>query len=246
MNYRLLILVPLLGVIACGKQAASVGSPQPVVAAEPSDGDKIESAPKKEAPASALAAGGSFKFTDDEAGKIFSKILVPTSPPPLSPLASKGQSERILPAGIAEPRPASLPSSLVPVRIPLPPRVDARPSPLPERVPVDFTGLQPDRPEHIKLPVGGLTRLPTPDVKQPVTVPILGRPVPDRASLDDPTAEFTASSVFNKNLPLRTTTAPFVKTNLPDPFENSEAAKVKIAPKEDPATSLGNPPPPKS
>jgi hypothetical protein len=241
MNYRLLILVPLLGAIACGKQAASVGSPQPVVAAEPSDGDKIESAPKKES----LTAGGSFKFTDDDAGKIFSKILVPLPPPPLSPLATKAQSERILPAGIAEPRPATLPSSLVPVRIPLPSRVDARPSPLPERVPADIAGLHSDRPERIELPVGGLTRLATPDVRQPVTVPILGRPVPDRASLDDPTAEFTASSVFNKNLPLRTTAAPFVKTNLPDPFENSEAAKVKIAPKEDPATSLGNPPPPK-
>src|SRR5262245_48993599 len=133
MSYRLLLLVPLLGAIACGKQAASVGSPQPIVAAEPSDGDKDDAASKKVAAGQYQAAVGSFTCTDDYAGKIFSKILVPMPPPPLSPLTTKGQSERILPVGIAEPRPATLPSSLVPVRIPLPTRIDARPSPLPER-----------------------------------------------------------------------------------------------------------------
>ena len=76
-------------------------------------------------------------------------------------------------------------------------------------------------------------------------VPILARPTVTRASLDDPTEEFTALSILSDKLPLRATTAPFVKVNLPDPTENVEAAKVKVVVSEDPIKSIGNPPPPR-
>jgi hypothetical protein len=51
--------------------------------------------------------------------------------------------------------------------------------------------------------------------------------------------------MINDKLPLRATEAAFVRVNLPDPFENSAAVKVKIDVKDDPLTALGNPPPPK-
>lgn len=238
-------LVPL-ALAGCGKQGQSVGSPPPVVAAEPSGEDVPKDALAKQAPAAPpLAAGGEFKFPEDDAGKMLSKLLPPVPPPALAPLPPKGPSKRDLPAAIAQPRPAGLPDSVTLVRVPVPARLDPKPTALPERVPFDLAGVQPQRPEPIVLPVGGLTRLDAPDVKQPVALPILARTIPDRAPLEDPTTDFTAGSIINNNLPLRTTPAPFVKTNLPDPFENSEPAKVKLAPKDDPATALGNPPPPK-
>ena len=117
--------------------------------------------------------------------------------------------------------------------------------PLPDRVPLELAQTFPNLPERIEFPVGSLTKWEMLDVKQPAPLSILARLTPDRASLDDPTLEFTAQSILNNKLPLRSTEAPFVKVNLPDPFENVEAAKVKVAIKQDPLTALGNPPPPK-
>ena len=83
-------------------------------------------------------------------------------------------------------------------------------------------------------------------VKQSTNAPTaLARPTPDRASLEDPTTEFTARSILSDNLPLRVTMALFVKVNLPDPFENAEPAKVKLTIPDDPAKALGNPPLPR-
>ena len=95
------------------------------------------------------------------------------------------------------------------------------------------------------MPVGSLTSFETPDVKEPAPVPILARPTQSRASLDDPTVDFTAGSIINDNLPLRSTVAGYVKVNLPDPGENVEAARVKVVVSEDPLKSIGYPPPPR-
>jgi hypothetical protein len=84
------------------------------------------------------------------------------------------------------------------------------------------------------------------DPSKPAELPLLSsKPVPDRASLADPTVEFTARSVISIVLPLRADPAGFVRINLPDPFEHAAAAKPRTTVPEDPNRSLGSPPPPK-
>ena len=235
--------------IGCGKSDGPGTSPglQPVAAAnEQANQDPAKGAdPKDAAKGTPLPAGGTFTFPADDGGKILGRILPPMPPAPLGPLPARTASERALPAFLAAPDASSMPATVTPRPYPQPMRIAPRPTPLPDRVPFDLSLRELDRPEIIVLPVGGLTRIDPLDVKSPVDLPILARPTPDRAPLDDPTAEFTAKSVINANLPLRVTLALFVKVNLPDPFENAEAAKVKLTIPDDPAKALGSPPPPK-
>jgi hypothetical protein len=58
------------------------------------------------------------------------------------------------------------------------------------------------------------------DVNQPPPLPPLGGPVPDRASLEDPTAEYSVTAALAAVVPLRTSPAPFQRQGIPDPFEN--------------------------
>ena len=68
--------------------------------------------------------------------------------------------------------------------------------------------------------------------------PLSTRPVPNRGPLTDPTIEFTARSVISLNLPLRTEPTGYIRINLPDPFENAEAAKPRTPVMENPNRSL--------
>src|SRR5580698_7080525 len=53
----------------------------------------------------------------------------------------------------------------------------------------------------------------------PVPLPILvAQPLPDRASLEDPTTEVSLADAILGIIPKRTTPAPFQKQTLPDPF----------------------------
>lgn len=234
--------------IGCGRSDAPGESTtvRPIVAREQPQNEPAKSADAREETKSAhLAAGGSFAFPADEGGKILSRILPPSKPAALSPLPSKSASERPLPAFLAAPDATGTPTTLAPKPFPQPPRTAPRPMPLNDRVPIELAQREIDRPEVVVLPVGGLTKIDALDLKKPVHLPILARPTADRASLEDPTTEFTARSILNDNLPLRVTMALFVKVNLPEPFENAEPAKVKITIPDDPAKALGNPPLPR-
>jgi hypothetical protein len=241
------LFLPLIVVaFGCSKSNGPSPSVQPVAAQEQAKGEPAKSAEsKEEIKGVRLAAGGSFTFPADDGGKILGQILPPKAPAPLGPLPAKIASERSLPAYLAAPDAATIPASLAPRPYPQPMRVASRPTPLPDRVPSDLAKREVDLPESVVLPVGALTKIDPLDVKQSVALPILARPTTDRASLEDPTTEFTARSIVNNNLPLRVTLSLFVKVNLPDPFENAEPAKVKITIPDDPAKALGNPPLPR-
>jgi hypothetical protein len=244
-GFALFVSLPCLG---CAKPGVSeVASPALLMVADvPAADDKSPAPAAKDPPAAPLTSGGEFKFREDDAGKIFARLLPPSGPAPLAPLVSrKNPIDRALPSVIANPETGISSNSFELPRLPLLPRGEPKPSPLTDRTPLEFAQLELMMPEQIAMPVGALTKLETPDVKQPVAVPILANPAPNRASFDDPTVEFTAQSILNDNLPLRSTTAPFVKVNLPDPTENVGAVKIKAVVNEDPLISIGNPPPPK-
>jgi len=47
--------------------------------------------------------------------------------------------------------------------------------------------------------------------------------------LTDPTAEVSLAAVVAQPVPVRTTRAPFVRFNLPDPFEHAQAVRLRAA-----------------
>ena len=79
----------------------------------------------------------------------------------------------------------------------------------------------------MKLPAGPKIGWPSQDVNQPIPLPILARQVTDRASLDDPSGEASLVAALAPTVPDRTTPAPFLKLNLPDPFEHRNAVRLR-------------------
>ncbi len=77
-----------------------------------------------------------------------------------------------------------------------------------------------------------------PVVSRTVALPPLSQPRADRAPLDDPTTEVSRTAVLAAALPVRETLAPFLKLNLPDPFEFHLPLKLKTAGAEDPCLPL--------
>jgi hypothetical protein len=74
-------------------------------------------------------------------------------------------------------------------------------------------------PEETSLPTVDRARVPSPNVHEPVALPILALPVPDRASLDDPTGDASTEAALAATLPQRVTPAPFLRLTVPDPYE---------------------------
>lgn len=185
-----------------------------------------------------------FAFPKDAGGEWVAKVVTPAVPPALPAAQPVTPRERILPAyldgspSLAEP--ASAPPLLknADLKTPLP-------TPLPDRVPVELAPPMPLLPDRQPLPTHPLTRDERPDVSLPVLLPTLSPvPVPERASLADPTTEFTAQSVISVVLPLRLEPTGFLRLNLPDPFETRGQRSTTVLPDE-PNRALGNPPPPK-
>ena len=182
-----------------------------------------------------VADGGAFAFPDDAGGKALAKTLPPTVPPAMPASTPVAPREPKLPDFLVAPAPPLPDAASSPPRLALAPTREPRPVPLPDRVPLDLGGVIPDLPTRPELVTGSLTRTEGRDVSQPAALPPLSpKPVADRAPLTDPTAEFTAASVISPTLPLRTEPTGFVRINLPDPFENTDAAKVRTPVAEDP------------
>jgi hypothetical protein len=236
------VIVAVLAAFGCAKQPDRVESMvvQPVAAAEQSVLTSEIATHKEESSALTRVAA----FADDGAGKLLSQLMMPGSPAFRARLEQKGPGERPPPTSIARPDPPATGVALIPATYPSPAAAELRRVVLAERVPADFAPLV-NVPQRTEFVVAFIPGIPAPDAKRRVALPILARPTLDRASLEDPTADFTAQSIVNNKFPPRSTPAPFIRVNLPDPFENAEAVKVKTIIKEDPLTAVGNPPPPK-
>lgn len=235
--------------ISCGKPNAPAVGEKANVVPQPEGQELAAQEPKKDAQPVAkqpiVVEGPAFRFPEDAGGKLLEKTLPPRSPWKLSGPAATGALPRSVPVYIDDPR---VPFASQPFTTPLL-KVNSgtgpRPITLSERVPQDLAHAFPEVPTKLVMPEGGLTKVPTPDVRRPAELPILARQTPDRAPLTDPTTEFTNRSVIAETLPLRTTEAPFVKVNIPDPFENAETVRPRVPTPEDPAQSLGTPPTPR-
>ncbi len=238
---RFLVDVLLTALIGCGGTTVSGPAAVAVSAEEAPD----QAAPAPVAEAAPTEADG-FRFPDDRGGAMLARRLPPSGQ--VAPAEAPSTGPRRLP----------VPSALESPSVPLPPnqglvprlpagkdRTPPRPRPLAEEPPLSDYRLDPERPHEHVLPAGARARRPGPDVNQPAALPVLAGPAPDRASLDDPTADFSASAVRAATPPVRATPAPFLRLTLPDPFEYRDAARVRTPPPDDapPVTASPRPPP---
>src|SRR5439155_14953385 len=114
--------------------------------------------------------------------------------------------------------PAILPPSTSP---PLHRRVDnrkksARAQELADASPLHDQFALPRLPESPHLPAGPRLRVASPDVNQPIPLPVLGQRAPDRAALDDPTVDVSLALALAISPPLRLVPAPFLRLALPN------------------------------
>ena len=65
-------------------------------------------------------------------------------------------------------------------------------------------------------------------------MPVLGRPLNERVSLDDPTSEFANAAIVAPGVNVPLASADFVKVSLPDPFELADHVKPKVPPAAEP------------
>jgi hypothetical protein len=241
MKSRRLILIGVLGILlaSCSRQSVAEPAPEGRAAAPvPNQSKPLAVLVQKTSAGSAQKDSGQpaegFPFPDDKGGKLVAKALEPGEKP--GSAAHKTSGPKSFPAASFLENPA-LP--LKPYTGGLPkidwngPGRPVRPRHLAEEVPlVSYRGA-PNLPAVPALPAGPLVRLQSPDPNEVPPLPLLARPVPDRASLADPTVEASSAAALANSIPVRTQPAPFVRLNLPDPFEHHHAVRVRTPPSED-------------
>ncbi len=159
-----------------------------------------------------------FAFSDDAGGRLLAKVLPPKDVEAAPRTPSHSPRRRIEmpidPPSLPLPsRTVNLPRSLASDQ-----RLAFRPRLVTEEsldLPTDAPRLPPAPP----LPDNGRIRVPSPDVNRPIPLPILARPVADRASLDDPTLAASNAAALAAPIPPRSHKAPFLKQSLPDPYD---------------------------
>src|SRR5262245_31001084 len=193
--------------------------------------------------AGSLACAGEpagFPFTDDKAGQMLSKLLALVEPG-ATRAGSAGPQRRTPLSRIDNPEVPLAPVSAEAPRSKPRPAAQTKPRPLPEGPPLDKLRQDPLRPKGVELPPGTRIRLQSVDVNQPLPLPILGSAQPDRASLTDPTTEASRLAALQNMIPERTGPAPFVRINLPDPFEHTHAVRLRTPPPESAAPPPAEP-----
>jgi hypothetical protein len=164
-------------------------------------------------------AAEGFRFPDDPAGEMLSKILTPSEK---KPQLYPSSQPRLLSASPAVEHPVLPlpPAHVEATRLPQTKRPLIRPRPLAEERPILGNQLVPELPQAKVLAASDRVRLASVDPRQPTPLPISAQPVNDRFPIEDVTAEASLAGVLSSPPPARTAPAPFIKTRSPDPFEN--------------------------
>jgi hypothetical protein len=232
------VVLPLAGLLlalaGCGRTSVAIA---PAGAAAADEKPRPAAQDARPEGAKAAAAGDGFRFPDDSGGELLGKLLTP----PVKPAPGEdrtGPHRFARSSAVESPRLPLPPTRLEPARMPAQ-NVSGltRPGPLPEGVPLLSYYGKPEPPEAPRLTAGEPVREPSVDVNRPLPLPVLGQETPDRAPVDDPTAEASLAAALAAPLPQRTTPAPFLRLGVPDPFENRRTVRLP-APAEEPAVPV--------
>lgn len=222
-----------------------VGCARSSVAIDPVKGDGPLRPPVD--PARAVAArgdktvpGDKFEFPADKGGKLLGETLRPGQKAADAPATPPAPRPLVAPPAVARPE---VQLSLPPLGLPRPtltPKAPPlRPHILPEEAPLSAYRSDPRAVRPIYLAHGALVVVPSADVNLPPWLPFLASLGIDRAPTDDPTGEDSQKIALSAAIPIRANPAPFLRLNLPDPFENGQVVRLRALPPEDPTPSAG-------
>jgi len=237
-SWRRFLLATAVGATAgCGSsprpagEAVAVAAPEPPAAPAAAQPAAPAPAPKPADP----PAG--FAFPTDAAGRALPRVVTPAPPdPPPTERFAEAPQPRTLPTKIASPEPIGRTVYALPPVLPARP-AGLKPAAPAERVPVvlgvgaDAVPVRPTLPES-----PGVTAR-APDVSRPPPLPVLGRRLSDRASLDDPTAEAANAAIAARPAGLPWNLSAFVRPVVPDPFELAGQVKPTVPPAAEPGLS---------
>ena len=222
-----------LGLLGCNQSPPAVPDVA-VVAAQQADAKPADAAqtpvvqPKKDEPPPV------FPFPNDAAGKALPKVVSPPSPPlPATEKFGTAPKVRTAPNKLVEPEPLSKMLYSPPPLLPAKP-AGVRPTSPTERVPLDLGFGASKVPAKPLLPDSPGIAIKARDAKLPPDLAPLARQLPDRASLDDPTAEPGNLIIVSRTPMLVLGLAGFLKSVLPDPFEFADQVKPRVLPTAEP------------
>lgn len=173
----------------------------------------------------------SFRFPEDAGGALLAKLLPPSQAGgpsadrargPRRPMTRRELDAPTLPLPPAVPVLPRLPASK---RQPLRPRLTLEES-------LDDVAVHAFLPQAPTLPAGERVRVASPDVNQPVPLPVLARPALDRAPVEDVTGEASTAAALAAPVPQRTRPAPFLKLIVPDPYEYRRPLGLPVPPEQ--------------
>jgi hypothetical protein len=229
-------MVVVLGMVGCSSRAKIVAP----------GADELAPDRMAEVKDPGQAAGDGFAFPKDAAGVVLLRLLKPAD--------VGGQPEKA-----TRPKPWKSPKSPELSMGPLPPTpaqglVPALSGqgkgmpPQPHLVSPEDLGMPEERVQLPVEPVLAATeraRADSIDVHQPAALPMLARAVPDRASLEDPTADASNAAALAATLPQRLMPAPFLRLTVPEPYENRRPLTLPVPPESaEPITATPQPPRP--
>ncbi|HEV2946771.1 MAG TPA: hypothetical protein VGX70_05310 [Gemmataceae bacterium] len=219
----------LLGCLqaGCGKHSTGISPESEANAAESSEAvtsDQGAAVPSKSA--------SEFPFPADKGGQLLADRLRPANQIPPLPEEKATASKRLAGSAKLENPEVPLPKILtlhLP-SLPLTKTKQIRPTLVEGEPPLSRERLDLPGPGPVKLAAGPKVAWPSPDINQPMPLPILARLVTDRASLDDPSGDASQAAALAAKVPDRTTPAPFLKLTIPDPFEHRNTVRLRAAP----------------
>ncbi|MBN9118828.1 MAG: hypothetical protein J0I06_06660 [Planctomycetes bacterium] len=233
-----------LGLAGCSQPAgeSKVEPPAAVVLASPAPASPPAAAPRPQPPAPQPAPKPeppppAFAFPADRTGTALARVVAPDVTRPL-PAERFGAAPkpRTVPARVLEPdAPATTSHTLPPLLPPKP--APAKPGAPPEKVPLVLGALADGGPARPVLPVAAVVTERARDTNLPPPAPVLGRPLNDRASLDDPTGELGNAEVVAGVVKVPPAPSGFVKVAVPDPFELGEQVKPKVPAAAEPSAA---------
>jgi hypothetical protein len=228
-NHILLGCLLLLGCLPAGCSRHSTGiSPE----SEASAAESAELVTSDQGAAVPSKSDSEFPFPADKGGRLLADRLRPANQVPPLPEDKPTASKRLAsPVKLENPE-LSLPKLSIPSlpSIPLAKTKQIRPTLVEGEPPLSRERLDLPGPGPVRLAAGPKVAWPSPDINQPIRLPILARQVTDRASLDDPSGDASLAAALAAKVPDRTTQAPFLKLTIPDPFEHRNTVRLRAAP----------------
>jgi hypothetical protein len=156
--------------------------------------------------------------------------------------AERKTAPRLRASSAADRADIPLPPAVVPLpRLPTFKAPPLRPHGLAESTPLEFFAGDVDLPGRPDLPPAILLAQRTPERREP-PLPMLSKPVSDRASLEVPTVDFSIGRAVAEPVRMRSTRAPFQRYDLPEIVEHRAESTL---PATEPPVVAPVPAPPK-